>query len=176
MDYTDIYEENAKKPQNEIVSHASEVAAKPVVKQIESASFKFCRECGAKINSKAEICPNCGVRVSAGSSSNGFSFEVFIAGYVERFFRLSSFLKIVTGFLTTLFIAPILISIFMFVSSLISAGLIYSAMYGAHDFGFAAIFAFVLILIGWIGAILIESIGFVMIVYGVRDIWRERII
>jgi len=33
MDYTDIYEENAKKPQNEIVSHASEVAAKPVVKQ-----------------------------------------------------------------------------------------------------------------------------------------------
>ena len=47
-------------------------------------------------------------------------------------------------------------------------------MYGVHDFGFPMLFAFIMILIGWIGAILIESIGFIMVVYGVRDIWREK--
>jgi len=170
MDYTDIYKEDVKKPQNEIVSPAS-APTTPVDKQTESGSFKFCRECGAEINAKAEICPKCGVRtIPAASSRNGFSFEKFIATFVEKFFNLSPILKIVTGFLTSLFIAPILISIFIFMSTLISAGL----MYGVHDFGFPMLFAFIMILIGWIGAILIESIGFIMVVYGVRDIWREK--
>jgi hypothetical protein len=89
---------------------------------------------------------------------------------VEKFFNLSPIKKLVTGFLTSLFIAPILMAIFIFMSFLISAGL----MYNARDFGIAAIFAFILILIGWIGSVLIESIGFIMIVYGVRDIWQEK--
>ena len=46
MDYTDIYKEDVKKPQNEIVSPAS-APTTPVDKQTESGSFKFCRECGS---------------------------------------------------------------------------------------------------------------------------------
>jgi len=170
MDYTDIYKEDAEKPQDEIVSPAS-APTTPVVKQTESGSFKFCRECGAKINAKAEICPKCGVRTTpAAPSRNGFSFEKFIATYVEKFFNLSPILKIVTGSLTSLFIAPILLMIFIYISTLISAGL----MYGDHDFGFPMLFGLIIILIAWIGAILIESIGFIMVVYGVRDTWREK--
>jgi ribosomal protein L40E len=173
MDYMDAFKENEKKLQNKIESPAP---VQPVVKKTESKPVKFCRECGAEINAKAEICPKCGVRteISRSGSKEGFSFEKFVAGYIKKFWGLSPFLKIVAGFLTSLFIAPILISIFVFVSSLLSAGLMYGSMYGgARDIGFAAIFAFILVLVGWIGAILIESIGFVMIVYGVRDIWRE---
>jgi hypothetical protein len=173
MDYMDAFKESEKKLQNENVSPAS---GQPVVKKTESKPVKFCRECGAEINAKAEICPKCGVRteISRSVAKEGFSFEKFVAGYIVKFWGLSPFLKIVAGFLTSLFIAPILISIFVFVSSLLSAGLMYGSMYGARDIGFAAIFAFILVLLGWIGAILIESIGFVMIVYGVRDIWREK--
>ena len=187
MDYRDIIaEETAREPQNEIVSSASSasgpitVTAEPPAKKTEPMPFKFCRECGAKINAKAEICPKCGVRIAATSENfivgyiGRFSTEDFIAGCIARFFGLSSLLKIVTGFLTSLFVAPIFISIFIFVSSMFSLGVMYSDMYGARNLGFAAIFAFVLVLLGWIGAILIESTGFAMIVYGVRDIWREN--
>jgi len=31
---------------------------------------KYCSECGAQINAKAEICPKCGVRVSAPPATN----------------------------------------------------------------------------------------------------------
>jgi len=179
MDYIDAFKESEKKLENEIVSPTpgpATVTTKPPEKKTESKPVKFCRECGLEINAKAEICPKCGVRteIYRPGSNAGFSFEKFIAGYIEKFWGLSPFLKIVTGFLTSLFIAPILISIFVFVSSLLSAGLMYGSMYGARDIGFAAIFAFILVLLGWIGAILIESVGFVMIVYGVRDIWREK--
>lgn len=174
MDYRDVYEQKEPKAKNEVVSSESGryVTANPVKK----TPVKFCRECGSEINAKAEICPKCGVRteIFRAGSNEGFSFEKFVASYVTKFWGLSSFKKIATGFLTSLFIAPILISIFAFISSLISAGLMYDAIYNARDLGSAAIFASILILLGWIGAILIESIGFVMIVYGVRDIWREQ--
>ncbi|MGD0955181.1 MAG: hypothetical protein ABR985_22800 [Methanotrichaceae archaeon] len=184
MEYRDmIAKETTIEPQNEIVLPTSgliKVTTEPVAKKTESISFKFCRECGAEINAKAEICPKCGVRTAATSENSiagyirRFSTEDFIAECIERFWGLSSFLKIVTGFLTSLFIAPIFISIFILVSSLFSVGVMYGAMYGARNLGFAAIFAIVLVLLGWIGAILIESTGFVMIVYGVRDVWREK--
>ena len=174
MDYMDAFKESEKRLQNE---NAMPTSGQPVIKKTESKSVKFCRECGTEINVKAEICPKCGVRTEIyhPGSNAGFSFKKLIAGYIEKFWCLSPFLKIVAGFLTSLFIAPILISIFVFVSSLLSAGLMYGSMYGgARDIGFALIFSFVLVLLGWVGAVLIEGIGFVMIVYGVRDIWREK--
>jgi TM2 domain-containing membrane protein YozV/ribosomal protein L40E len=38
-----------------------------------SVDEKFCRDCGAVINIKAEICPKCGVRQSAAPTSLGAS-------------------------------------------------------------------------------------------------------
>ena len=178
MEYRDIIaEETIREPQDEIVLPTGliTVTAKPVAIKTESMSVKFCRECGAEINAKAEICPKCGVRTAAASENyiagyiGRFSTEDFIAGCIERFLGLSPFLKIVTGFLASSVIAPIFISIFILVSMRFWLG----AMYGA-DLGFAAIFAIALVLLAWIGAILIESTGFVMIVYGVRGIWREK--
>jgi ribosomal protein L40E len=179
MDYREVFEGKEKKTQNEVVSPTSEqttVTNKPVAKRTEFSQVKFCRECGAEISAKAEICPKCGVRIEIfrAGSNEGFSFEKFKAKYIEKFESLNPFRKIAAGFLTSLFIAPILISIFVSVSSLISAGLLYGAIYNSRDLTFAAVFAFILILLGWIGAILIESMGFVMIVYGIKEIWREQ--
>jgi len=72
---------------------------KCVAKKTEPISFKFCRECGAEINAKAEICPKCGVRIAATSENSiagyirRFSTEDFIAECIERFWEVLSFLE-----------------------------------------------------------------------------------
>ena len=175
MDYMDAFKESEKRLQNE---NAMPTSGQPVIRKKPSPSqLSSAGNVEPRSTLRLKICPKCGVRTDIyhPGSNAGFSFKKLIAGYIEKFWCLSPFLKIVAGFLTSLFVAPFLISIFVFVSSLLSAGLMYGSMYGgARDIGFALIFSFVLVLLGWVGAVLIEGIGFVMIVYGVRDIWREK--
>lgn len=42
-----------------------------MVERVKADNEKFCVECGAIINAKAEICPKCGVRQQAAPSSVG---------------------------------------------------------------------------------------------------------
>ncbi|NLZ18251.1 MAG: NINE protein [Desulfobulbaceae bacterium] len=66
---------------------------------IKGREEKFCKECGAVINAKAEICPKCGVRqlpppgVFAGTAPNGKNklaaalFAIFLGGFgIHKFY------------------------------------------------------------------------------------------
>ena len=66
---------------------------------IKGQDEKFCRECGASINAKAEICPKCGVRqhpppgVFSGTAPNGKNklaaalFAIFLGGFgIHKFY------------------------------------------------------------------------------------------
>ena len=49
--------------------------------EVSSQNTKFCSNCGSKIDVKAEICPNCGVRV-AGASEKKRPFLALILSFI----------------------------------------------------------------------------------------------
>ncbi len=73
------------------------MAEEPIL--IKGRDEKFCRECGAAINARAEICPKCGVRqhplpgMFAGTAPNGKNklaaalFAIFLGGFgIHKFY------------------------------------------------------------------------------------------
>ncbi len=61
--------------------------------QLTGNATKFCKDCGEKINAKAEICPKCGVRQEQPKPINGKSktvaglFGIFLGGLgVHKFY------------------------------------------------------------------------------------------
>ena len=61
--------------------------------QLTGSATKFCKDCGEKINAKAEICPKCGVRQEYAVRTGGKSkiaaglFGIFLGGLgIHKFY------------------------------------------------------------------------------------------
>jgi hypothetical protein len=111
------------------------------------------------------------VKIPKGVPVSGLSmsFTNFIASLTDRYWCLSPFYKIVIGLLTSAIIAPIFLWIFTMVSALLTVGVTYGT-----GSGFAMILGTVLSIIGGFGAVLIEIAGYIMIIYGIREMWQDR--
>ena len=58
--------------------------------QLTANSTKYCRDCGAEINVKAEICPKCGVRQTSSTGKSKIAaglFGIFLGGLgIHKFY------------------------------------------------------------------------------------------
>lgn len=103
----------------------------------ENPETKFCQECGAEINEKAEICPECGVR-QPGTEENADS--------EERAMRARQFLYagVILGFAALLFL-PIIFGPLAAICGLLT-------LYYGRPLAGAAVVAWGVIatIIGWI--------------------------
>jgi hypothetical protein len=96
-------------------------------------------------------------------------FMAFVSGLIERYRELSPLFKILAGLLT----ASLLSIIWIVAWGALGTVLEYRAILSGSEVGLNLIIL-IISLIEYIGAILIEIIGIIMIIYGVRDLWQER--
>jgi hypothetical protein len=98
--------------------------------------------------------------------SGGFRHR--ISNMSEKFWGLSPLGKIVTGLVTLSFLAIIWI---MFWSWVTAQFALKAASSGSSSFGSIIVIGYA---IAYIGFIIIEIIGIIMTIYGIKELWRER--
>lgn len=96
----------------------AEAAAPPI------RDTKFCSECGAQINSKAEICPKCGVRVAPNPSQN-LDKNKTVAGLLALFFGTLGIHKFYLGNKK--------MGVIYLIISITIVGLILTALFSIYD-------------------------------------------
>jgi len=93
----------------------------------------------------------------------------FISEMIERYLGLSPFLKILAGLVTSSLLAVVWLMVWSAASNLLALN---AALSG--NSGVSTLIIFIGYAIAYIGAILIEIAGIIMIIYGVRDLWQRK--
>lgn len=111
----------------------------------------------------------------AGSGSGVFGrLNASVSGLGSRYWALSSIYKMYSGIFVMVF-GPIVLCLLMMPIYLIAGyGMVNSVIYSGSFSGPAVILWILILVIMYVGMIFIESTGFIMLVYGIRDAWHER--